>query len=493
MTSRRPAMTSRRTTMTTTAMMMMMMAAAVAMLGHVAPASAFESGFVESVCTSMAPLHDSVAQGGGGGGYTVVASGTTFQDDIPITVTLTGTDAFVGFMLEARNVTEGILEGLSIQDTRAQIRRCPTTGSTVTHTSMIDKITISVTWTPTINSPDNVFFRATFVQSRSVYWVGLPSGMVTRLGKPSATVPSLVPERQLQVDNITYSPDITGCGFSKSCMRLPGPLRPVLRLMFLRGDDSGAGQRAGGGGDKRAGLRLPGARLLRRHLDGRRRHLPVHHSERPPHHRDVVQQRARYPILVLQPHPAGEHVQRVGTGRRRHAAVLLHPEPGGHRAQEGRPQEAVLPLLGARGDRRWRDRETRCAAHGLQVSHRSSRISGGGGRHALQQPRQGARRPDAGGVAEPVQRGRGARTLLQARVAQHEAAGREGLVPAAPRPHGARRAHHHHRLRHPLLLPPGMEREGPLGAGLHRHVPGLDATHHGGLQASPQHPDEAAV
>lgn len=208
------------------------MAVALAMLGHVAPALAYGTGFVESVCTSMTPLHDGPAQGGASP-YSVAVSNTTSVDNTPITVTLKGVEAFTGFMLEARDVNETILDGFSVQDAGAQIRSCSPTGVAITHTGSDDKSTVSVTWTPTATSPDNVFFRATFVKSRSVFWVGLPSLMVTRQGRPILPVPSLVPEKPLNVGNLSQSPDSTGCGLTKTCMRLPAGCSPSSASCFF--------------------------------------------------------------------------------------------------------------------------------------------------------------------------------------------------------------------------------------------------------------------
>ncbi|XP_053325887.1 putative ferric-chelate reductase 1 [Spea bombifrons] len=169
---------------------------------HITHVTCYSSGLVNVACETMTPRHASNSPQTSEPPYTVSASNYSFSPGDHITVTLQANPNvfFKGFLLQARSVPGNNIVGyFNVTDSNAQTLSCSNTeASAVSHTSAINKSNISVLWTAPMASGD-VNFRATFVQSGPMFWVGVESPLLTVVSSSSpptnstSALPSLSP------------------------------------------------------------------------------------------------------------------------------------------------------------------------------------------------------------------------------------------------------------------------------------------------------------
>ncbi|KAK2901112.1 hypothetical protein Q8A67_009227 [Cirrhinus molitorella] len=151
--------------------------------------TAFSNGVVTQACSSMTPSHRSNAPSMLVPPYTVTTDVSNYTEGQMITVTLqANATAFRGFLLQARN-QNGPVGTFTVMGNDSQLLTCTTEGSTVSHTSSVNKSTIVAQWkAPNTNNAD-IQFRATFVQNFSLYWVGVESVPVRFVGTNTTAAP----------------------------------------------------------------------------------------------------------------------------------------------------------------------------------------------------------------------------------------------------------------------------------------------------------------
>ncbi|CAH2311748.1 Hypothetical predicted protein [Pelobates cultripes] len=197
----------------------------------------YSSGLVTVACDTMLPRHGNNSVQTTVPPYTVSASNYSFSPGDNITVTLKANSdiVFKGFFLQARTVSGNNTVGyFTVTNSTIQTLDCGgTVKSAVSHTSSINKSSISVLWTAPFTA-ENVHFRATFVQSRSVFWAEVESPVLTMMSSTSqpnsssTASPTLISSTQ----NIASGPPPTSissssCGIEKVCFSSPSNCDPA--------------------------------------------------------------------------------------------------------------------------------------------------------------------------------------------------------------------------------------------------------------------------
>nr|XP_055037980.1 putative ferric-chelate reductase 1 isoform X1 [Misgurnus anguillicaudatus] len=173
----------------------------------------YPNGLVTDACSDMVPSHRSSSAQTSSSPYTITATPTSFKGGDEITVTLSGSVNFKGFMLQAYKAgTNTPIGTFTVTNNQAQGLTCfGVANSAVSQTSKSGKPSIQVKWkAPTSGQLSNVEFRATFVQAFSTFWVGVKSSAITYTGT-STSVPT----------------SNSGCGVSKVCFSQPDNCDPT--------------------------------------------------------------------------------------------------------------------------------------------------------------------------------------------------------------------------------------------------------------------------
>ncbi|XP_040263400.1 putative ferric-chelate reductase 1 isoform X8 [Bufo bufo] len=138
----------------------------------------YPNGKVQDSCSSMVPKHGANAQTSAAP-YSLSLIKSTYSAGEELTVTLTGNATFTGFMIQARNGNSLNPVGSFKVNGNAQTLDCTSTASAVSHTSAEPKQSIQVTWVAPADSNSDLHIRATVVQTKLVYWTGVPSSKLT--------------------------------------------------------------------------------------------------------------------------------------------------------------------------------------------------------------------------------------------------------------------------------------------------------------------------
>ncbi|KAE8610811.1 hypothetical protein XENTR_v10012250 [Xenopus tropicalis] len=154
----------------------------------------------------MLPVHGNSVSQIAPSPYFITVSKNTFSAGDIITVTLQSSSgsSFKGFLLEAQTVGgQRTIGAFTITDVNTQALSCSAgAGSAVSHTSNAIKFSITTSWTaPAGTGP--IYFRATVLQSYSIFWSRVESE----------------PLMALQISNTT-------CGTQKFCLSNPANCSP---------------------------------------------------------------------------------------------------------------------------------------------------------------------------------------------------------------------------------------------------------------------------
>ncbi|XP_043116924.1 putative ferric-chelate reductase 1 isoform X2 [Puntigrus tetrazona] len=150
--------------------------------------AAFSHGVVTLACTTRTPNHGgniaSVLQPP----YSVTTDVSNYTEGQVITVTLQANQTeFRGFLLQARNEM-GPVGTFTVAGSNAQLLSCEGQDSSVSHNSNVNKSTIVVQWKAPYTNNRDIHFRATVVQTFSVFWVGIESDPIRFVGNSSPSV-----------------------------------------------------------------------------------------------------------------------------------------------------------------------------------------------------------------------------------------------------------------------------------------------------------------
>nr|XP_031313533.1 ferric-chelate reductase 1 isoform X4 [Camelus dromedarius] len=216
---------------------------------HVKSVANYPNGKVTKSCHGMIPEHGHTPQSDPA--HNISVSQMTFKPGDQIKVTLSG-PPFKGFLLEARNAED--LSGppvgsFTLIDSQvSQLLTCEDTqGSAVSHTNSHEKTEIKVYWNAPSSAPNHIKFLVTVVEKYRIYWVKIPSPVISQpnvlpFTTPEATVEPM-PTTLPPVSHLTKSFNTSDCGNKKFCIRSPENCDPekelaCVFLSFTRDDQS---------------------------------------------------------------------------------------------------------------------------------------------------------------------------------------------------------------------------------------------------------------
>ncbi|XP_073907026.1 ferric-chelate reductase 1 isoform X3 [Castor canadensis] len=208
----------------------------------------YPNGKVTKSCRGMVPLHGHSPQSEPI--HHIAVSQRKFRPGDRIEVTLSG-PPFKGFLLEAHDAED--LSGLPIgsftliDSQVSQLLTCEDVqGSAVSHTSSSKKTEIKVYWNAPSSAPDHIRFLVTVVEKYKIYWVRIPSDVISQpnalpLTTPTVTIAPLSPSPP--VSHLTKPFSASDCGNRKFCVRSPVNCDPekepaCVFLSFTREDQS---------------------------------------------------------------------------------------------------------------------------------------------------------------------------------------------------------------------------------------------------------------
>ncbi|XP_056105185.1 putative ferric-chelate reductase 1 [Rhinichthys klamathensis goyatoka] len=188
------------------------------LLACVGIAQCYPGGQVSGSCGSLMPVHGSNAQTSNSP-FTVTAGKTTFKEGDEITVSLNAQSGdFKGFMLQANLVgSNNPIGTFTVTDSAAQGLICDSVANrAVSHKTSSIKTSMQAKWTaPTSGQLGNIEFRATFVRTKQIFWVGVKSSAVVYNG--TGTTATVAP-------TVSSNPD---CGKTKVCFSQPSNCDPT--------------------------------------------------------------------------------------------------------------------------------------------------------------------------------------------------------------------------------------------------------------------------
>ncbi|KAH9491819.1 hypothetical protein Btru_029816 [Bulinus truncatus] len=129
---------------------------------------------LDTACLTMTPEHEALLSTATSP-YSIIFSPSTIYPGSKVTVALTTNGpSFMGYMLQARRDDSSSQEllGSFIGDDQTR-QAC--SGRSIVHSNKNYNFMITVIWTSPNTLDGNVTFRATFVQSKAVFWVGVKS------------------------------------------------------------------------------------------------------------------------------------------------------------------------------------------------------------------------------------------------------------------------------------------------------------------------------
>lgn len=169
-----------------------------------------------AVCTTLIPGHGSTSKPLPSS-YTIAFTPATFTaGGAPISVTISGA-TFKGFLLTTQyadsNVDQTLIPG-TFQAVNGTKLIC--NNGAVTHTSGVDKNTLTFQWSPPTTSLAHIRFRATFVKTKLEFWVDVqPTNWLYDSARSTPVfTPTTTPAANGPTGSIIKDP---ACGKTKGC------------------------------------------------------------------------------------------------------------------------------------------------------------------------------------------------------------------------------------------------------------------------------------
>uniref|UniRef100_A0A663E1E9 Reeler domain containing 1 n=1 Tax=Aquila chrysaetos chrysaetos TaxID=223781 RepID=A0A663E1E9_AQUCH len=148
-------------------------------------AAAFSHGASLSACTDMMPRHLRAQLHSPSNNYVTVHTNMSFYvpgDKVPVTVR--STRDFMGFLLQARKVSNDEIAGTFIFiPPGSKLLSCFEDGDTVTHSDKSLKRNLSFVWKAPDQPIGDIKFFISVVQSYFVYWAKIESAIVAQRGQ----------------------------------------------------------------------------------------------------------------------------------------------------------------------------------------------------------------------------------------------------------------------------------------------------------------------
>ncbi|NXL65384.1 RELD1 protein, partial [Chordeiles acutipennis] len=145
-------------------------------------AAAFSHGASLSACTDMMPKHLRVQLHSPSNNYfTVHTNVSFFFPGDKVTVTVRSTQDFMGFLLQARQVSNDEITGTFVFiPPGSKLLTCSEDGDTVTHSDKSLKRNLSFVWKAPDQPIGDIKFFISIVQSYFVYWAKIESAIVAQ-------------------------------------------------------------------------------------------------------------------------------------------------------------------------------------------------------------------------------------------------------------------------------------------------------------------------
>ncbi|XP_051718363.1 putative ferric-chelate reductase 1 isoform X2 [Ctenopharyngodon idella] len=186
--------------------------------------SGYKNGKVEKSCESMMPEHHSQPNTTASP-YTLTVNASKFSPGMDIRVTLSGSEHFEGFLIQARDATntDGSAVGsFALVDPKISQRlTCNSIeGSAVSHTSNAKQTEIQVIWKAPSNAPPTVHFLATVLAHYNTFWLKLPSPVISQ-GDATPAPPqstTVMSTNSASTSILPHPFTSEGCGKWKSCL-----------------------------------------------------------------------------------------------------------------------------------------------------------------------------------------------------------------------------------------------------------------------------------
>ncbi|XP_026722758.1 reelin domain-containing protein 1 [Athene cunicularia] len=148
-------------------------------------AAAFSHGASLSACADMMPRHLRVQLHSPSNNYITVHTNMSFYspgDRVPVTVR--STRDFMGFLLQARKVSNNEIAGTFVfMPPGSKLLTCFEDGDTVTHSDKSLKRNLSFVWKAPDQPIGDIKFFISIVQSYFVYWAKIESAIVAQRGQ----------------------------------------------------------------------------------------------------------------------------------------------------------------------------------------------------------------------------------------------------------------------------------------------------------------------
>ncbi|NXO80041.1 RELD1 protein, partial [Sitta europaea] len=147
-------------------------------------AAAFSQGASLSACTDMMPRHLRVQLHSSNNFITVHTNMSVYFPGDKVPVTVRSTRDYMGFMLQARKVSNNEIAGTFIfLPPGSKLLSCFEDGDTVTHSDKSLKRNLSFVWKAPDQPIGDVKFFISIVQSYFVYWAKIESAVVAQGGQ----------------------------------------------------------------------------------------------------------------------------------------------------------------------------------------------------------------------------------------------------------------------------------------------------------------------
>ncbi|XP_046372329.1 putative defense protein [Haliotis rufescens] len=188
----------------------------------------YSTGPPLSACGDMFPHHGADAQMSAPP-YVITVDNPSYtptDDNITVTISTTNTDHpyFQGFFLQAHSadcmsstVARGFFVGPLDSNTQSMTCSGPLSNNAVSHTSASRKTSVTVTW----RNPNggDVYFQATIVKSRDIFWANVQSNTVYDSSQNNTRMYSYCPARQA-ISVYPYGSTATNHGLERAVLFL---------------------------------------------------------------------------------------------------------------------------------------------------------------------------------------------------------------------------------------------------------------------------------
>ncbi|XP_045117607.1 putative ferric-chelate reductase 1 homolog isoform X2 [Portunus trituberculatus] len=209
-------------------------------------ASGFSQGSPDTTCRTMEPLHG-VSRQITPAPFTITPSVVEIEGGKQMEVTLEagqGT-SFKGFLVEGRSAETQDVVGTFFTEDHKYLNCDNGVNNAVTHRGPAAKSKVAIKWEPPSDFSGDVVFTGSFVQERTVFWVGVTSEKVTvKRSAPAPPVPETTTTTSTTTSTASTPAEVASlerdliniyddCGNSKGCFGFPAECETNKKCTML--------------------------------------------------------------------------------------------------------------------------------------------------------------------------------------------------------------------------------------------------------------------